>query len=84
MRIRYGNQDVIVGYERRGQNFVLYTMYSENPPALGDQKEFTTIEAAHIEWARRCQELLDEASNILAHVKPTAANEIRIEEYGTT
>ena len=82
--LRVGDVDVTVGYERRGDNYAVYTMFDGRPPANDHQKVFGNIHDAHKEWCDRLDAATETAKNTLPFEVETPAKSIRIEEYADT
>lgn len=58
MRLRVGDLSLIVGYEQRGNEWVVYRNLEGEAPSVNDQQEFTNRIKAHESWLETCHRAL--------------------------
>ena len=58
MRLRVGDLSLIVGYEQRGTDWVVYRNLEGEAPSMNDQQQFTNRLQAHESWLETCHRAL--------------------------
>jgi len=66
MKLRVGDIDVVIGYEQRGNSWVLYRRDADAPPAASEQHFYTTVLECHDAWQQACQAAVVESDELFA------------------
>ena len=54
MKLRVGDIDVVIGYEQRGNQWVLFHRNAGEAPGASQQHFYTTVLECHDAWEEQC------------------------------
>ena len=66
MKLRAGNIDVVIGYEQRGDSWVLYRRDADVAPGASQQHVYTEVVECHEAWQQECHAAIDGSDGLFA------------------
>lgn len=66
VKVRAGDVDLVIGYEERGDQWVVYTHSEGQAPSSQNQSFHVTVQGAHSSWLRLVRETVDAISFVPA------------------